>query len=144
MTIRIDRKWKKAEYTISKVYINGRYFGCNALEDTDRGLLQTMQITELQRKKIKGKTAIPRGYYDVRITYSPKYKRNMPLVVDVPAFSGIRLHSLNKPEDSEGCIGFGKNDKVGWISDSKYWTDKICRLIETALKKGEKVTLIVG
>jgi hypothetical protein len=144
MTIRIDRKWKKAEYTISKVYINGRYFGCNALEDTDRGLLQTMQITELQRKKIKGKTAIPRGYYDVRITYSPKYKRNMPLVVDVPAFSGIRLHSLNKPEDSEGCIGFGKNDKVGWISDSKYWTDKICRLIESALNKGEKVTLIVG
>lgn len=144
MTIRIDRKWKKAEYTISKVYINGRYFGCNALEDTDRGLLQTMQITELQRKKIKGKTAIPRGYYDVRITYSPKYKRMMPLVVDVPAFSGIRLHSLNKPEDSEGCIGFGKNDKVGWISDSKYWTDKICRLIETALNKGEKVTLIVG
>ena len=144
MTIRIDRKWKKAEYTISKVYINGRYFGCNALEDTDRGLLQTMQITELQRKKIKGKTAIPRGYYDVRITYSQKYKRDMPLVVDVPAFSGIRLHSLNKPEDSEGCIGFGKNDKVGWISDSKYWTDKICRLIETALNKGEKVTLIVG
>ena len=144
MTIRIDRKWKKAEYTISKVYINGRYFGCNALEDTDRGLLQTMQITELQRRKIKGKTAIPRGYYDVRITYSPKYKRMMPLVVDVPAFSGIRLHSLNKPEDSEGCIGFGKNDKVGWISDSKYWTDKICRLIETALNKGEKVTLIVG
>lgn len=144
MTIRIDRKWKKAEYTISKVYINGRYFGCNALEDTDRGLLQTMQITELQRKKIKGKTAIPRGYYDVRITYSPKYKRMMPLVVDVPAFSGIRLHSLNKPEDSEGCIGFGKNDKVGWISDSRYWTDKIYRLIETALNKGEKVTLIVG
>lgn len=144
MTIRIDRKWKKAEYTISKVYINGRYFGCNALEDTDRGLLQTMQITELQRRKVKGKTAIPRGYYDVRITYSPKYKRMMPLVVDVPAFSGIRLHSLNKPEDSEGCIGFGKNDKVGWISDSRYWTDKICRLIETALNKGEKVTLIVG
>lgn len=144
MTIRIDRKWKKAEYTISRVYINGSYLGCNALEDTDRGLLQSMQITELQRRKVKGKTAIPRGYYDVRITYSPKYKRMMPLVVDVPAFSGIRLHSLNKPEDSEGCIGFGKNDKVGWISDSKYWTDKICRLIETALNKGEKVTLIVG
>lgn len=144
MTIRIDRQWKRAEYTISRVYINGSYFGCNALEDTDRGLLQTMQITELQRRKIKGKTAIPRGYYDVRITYSPKYKRMMPLVVDVPAFSGIRMHPLNKPEDSEGCIGYGKNDKVGWISNSKYWTDKICRLIETALNKGEKVTLIVG
>ena len=106
MTIRIDRQWKKAEYTISKVYINGSYFGCNALEDTDRGLLQTMQLTELQRRKVKGKTAIPRGYYDVRITYSPKYKRNMPLVVDVPGFSGVRLHSGNSAKDTEGCILF--------------------------------------
>lgn len=144
MTIRIDRKWKKAEYTISKVYINGSYLGCNALEDTDRGLLQSMQITELQRRKVKGKTAIPRGYYDIRVTYSPKYKRNMPLVVDVPAFSGVRLHSGNSAKDTEGCILFGKNDKVGWISDSRYWTDKIYRLIDAALKKGEKVTLIVG
>lgn len=144
MTIRIDRQWKKPEYTISKVYINGSYFGCNALEDTDRGLLQTMQLSELQRRKIKGKTAIPRGYYDVRITYSQKYKRDMPLVVDVPGYSGIRLHSGNSAKDTEGCILFGKNDKVGWISDSRYWTDKICKLIEAALKRKEKVTLIVG
>jgi hypothetical protein len=144
MTIRIDRQWKKAEYTISKVYINGRYFGCNALEDTDRGLLQAMQIAEIQKRKIKGKTAIPRGYYDVKVTWSEKYQRNMPLVVDVPGFSGIRLHSGNSAKDTEGCILFGKNDKVGWISDSRYWTDKIYRLINTALAKGEKITLIVG
>lgn len=144
MTIRIDRQWKKAEYTISKVYINGRYYGCNALEDTDRGLLQAMQIAEIQKRKIKGKTAIPRGYYDVKVTWSEKYQRNMPLVVDVPGFSGIRLHSGNSAKDTEGCILFGKNDKVGWISDSRYWTDKIYRLINTALAKGEKITLIVG
>lgn len=144
MVIRIDRQWKKAEYTISRVFINGNYYGCNALEDTDRGLLQAMQITELQRRKIKGKTAIPRGYYDVRITYSQKYKRMMPLVVDVPAFSGIRLHSGNSAKDTEGCILFGKNDKVGWISDSRYWTNKIYNEIERALNRGEKVTLIVG
>lgn len=144
MTIRIDRQWKKAEYTISRVYVNGRYYGCNALEDTDRGLLQAMQIAEIQKRKIKGKTAIPRGYYDVKITWSEKYQRNMPLVVDVPGFSGIRLHSGNSAKDTEGCILFGKNDKVGWISDSRYWTDKIYRLINTALAKGEKITLIVG
>lgn len=144
MTIRIDRQWKKAEYTISKVYINGRYYGCNALEDTDRGLLQAMQIAEIRKRKIKGKTAIPRGYYDVKVTWSEKYQRNMPLVVDVPGFSGIRLHSGNSAKDTEGCILFGKNDKVGWISDSRYWTDKIYRLINTALAKGEKITLIVG
>lgn len=144
MVIRIDRQWKKAEYTISRVFINGNYYGCNALEDTDRGLLQTMQLSELQRKKIKGKTAIPRGYYDVRITYSQKYKKMMPLVVDVPAFSGIRLHSGNSAKDTEGCILFGKNDKVGWISDSRYWTNKIYNEIERALQRKEKVTLIVG
>lgn len=144
MTIRIDRKWKKAEYTISRVYINGRYFGCNSLEDTDRGLLQTMQIAEIQKRKIKGKTAIPRGYYDVKVTWSEKYKRDMPLLIDVPGFSGIRLHSGNSAKDTEGCILFGKNDKVGWISDSRVWTQKIYDKINAALKRGEKITMIVG
>lgn len=144
MTIRIDRKWKKPAYTISRVYVNGKYFGCNALEDTDRGLLQTMPLSEIQRKKVKKETAIPRGYYDIAITYSPKYRKMMPLVVDVPGFSGIRLHSGNSNKDTEGCILFGINDKVGWISQSTAWTRKVVAEIEKALSRKEKVTLIVG
>jgi hypothetical protein len=148
MIIRIDRKWKKPNYTISNVFINGQRFGdgksyCNALEDTDRGLTSYMTVAQITKKKVYGKTAIPKGEYVVTITYSPKFRRNMPLVNNVKGFEGIRLHSLNKPEDSLGCIGFGKNDKVGWISNSRYWTGLVEEKIKTALGRGEPVKLVI-
>lgn len=148
MIIRIDRKWKKPTYTISNVFINGTRFGdgksyCNSLEDTDRGLTSDMTVDQIRKKKVYGKTAIPSGEYIITMTYSHKYKRNMPLVNNVKGFDGIRLHSLNKPEDSLGCIGFGKNDKVGWISDSRYWTGLIEGKIKTALGRGEIVKLVI-
>lgn len=144
MTIKIDRKWKKPGYTISKVYLNGKYFGCNALEDTDRGLKQDMPIKDILAKKKFGETAIPSGYYDITMTYSPKYGKMLPYVNNVPGYTGVRLHSGNSSKDTEGCILFGKNDKVGWVSDSKVWTNKIIAEIDKALKRKEKVTLIVG
>ena len=67
----------------------------------------------------------------------------MPLVNNVKCFDGIRLHPLNKPEDSLGCIGFGKNDKVGWISNSRYWTGLVESKIKTALGRGEIVKLVI-
>lgn len=148
MIIRIDRKWKKPNYTISNVFINGQRFGdgksyCNALEDTDRGLTSDMTAGQIAKKKVYGKTAIPKGEYVVTITYSPKFRRNMPLVNNVKGFEGIRLHPLNKPEDSLGCIGFGKNDNVGWISNSRYWTGLVEEKIKTALGRGEPVKLVI-
>lgn len=148
MIIKIDRKWKKPSYTISNVFVDGKRFGdgktyCNSLEDTDRGLTSDMTVDEIKKKKVYGKTAIPRGEYNVTMTYSSKYKRVMPLVNDVTGFDGIRLHSFNKAEDSLGCIGFGKNDKVGWISNSRYWTGLIEEKIKAALARGEKVKLVI-
>lgn len=149
MIIRVDRKWKKSTYTVSNVYINGQRFSdgknyCNALEDADRGLTDKMTVEQIKAKKIYGKTAIPTGEYDVTITYSPKFKRNMPLVNNVKGFDGIRLHSFNTAEECLGCIGFGKNDKVGWISNSRYWTGLVEEKIKNALGRGEKVKLIIG
>lgn len=148
MEIKIDRKWKKPTYTISNVFVDGKRFGdgktyCNSLEDADRGLTSDMTVDEIKKKKVYGKTAIPRGEYVVTMTYSSKYKRVMPLVNDVKGFDGIRLHSLNKAEESLGCIGFGKNDKVGWISNSRYWTGLIEDKIKAALARGEKVKLVI-
>ena len=61
MLITIDRAWKKDGYTISRLYVNGELFGCNTLEDTDRGLSQDMQLEEIKKKKVYGQTAIPIG-----------------------------------------------------------------------------------
>lgn len=118
MYVLLDRKWKKDTYTIGRVYIDGVFFS-NSMEDKDRGLQQYMSVGEIERLKVYGETAIPRGKYKVTMTYSPKYKRLMPQVMNVKGFSGIRVHSMNTAKDSLGCIGLGKNDKKGRISNSR-------------------------
>ena len=47
---------------------------------------------------------IPVGTYPVSVTFSPRFKRMLPLVVQVPGRSGIRIHRGTKPEHSKGCI----------------------------------------
>ena len=141
MIITIDRKWKKPDYTISKVYVDGEDFHCNCLEDTDRGLHQGMSTKDVQAIKVKGKTAIPRGTYNVVYTYSPRFKKYLPLLENVTGFEGIRVHSGNSAKDTEGCLLFGKNDKVGRISNSKLWTDRIIIKMKEAWGRKEKVTI---
>lgn len=145
----IDRAWKKDTYTISRVFLDGKRFGdgrkyCNCLEDTDRGLTKDMPLAKIKQIKVKGKTAIPSGTYEIVMTYSPRFGKDMPLLVNVPGFDGIRIHSGNDAEDTEGCLLFGVNDRVGWISNSKYWTTMITGIIKAAIKRGEKVTIKVG
>ena len=107
MLITIDRAWKKDGYTISRLYVNGELFGCNALEDADRGLRQDMQLEEIKKKKVYGQTAIPRGSYECVYTYSNRFKKMLPLLKDVPGFDGIRIHSGNSAKDTDGCILVG-------------------------------------
>jgi len=128
MEMVVDRKWKKDTYTIGNVYIDGEFFS-NSIEDKDRGLAQWMDVGEIAKKKVYGETAIPTGKYKVTMTYSPRFKRNMPQIMNVKAYSGVRIHSMNTAKDSLGCIGLGKNDKKGWISNSR----KYCKAFEEKL-----------
>lgn len=148
---KLDRAWCKKGYTISRVFLDGKRFGdgkkyCNSLEDEDRGLTSDMSVDEVLavKNKHKGQTAIPRGRYKVTITYSPRFKKDMPLLNAVKGFTGIRLHPLNNADGSEGCIGFGVNDKLGWISNSKYWTDLVTGIMKSAINRGENVYITVG
>lgn len=66
--------------------------------------------------KVPGKTAIPVGRYPLVITESPKFKRELPLVMNVPGFTGIRIHSGNDEHDTEGCPLTGRklrHDELG-------------------------------
>ena len=75
MKITVDRKWKKEDYTIGRMYINGEFF-CNTLEDTDRGITQTMDKNILRSRKIPNHTAIPSGIYDITLdVVSPKFSK---------------------------------------------------------------------
>ena len=78
-----------------------------------------MSEAEIKHKKVKGQTAIPTGVYPVYITWSPKYKKPMPLIENVKGYSGIRIHSGNTAKDTEGCLLVGKNKEVGKVLESR-------------------------
>lgn len=139
MEVLIKRKWMKPTYTISKVYVDGEDFGCNCLEDTDRGLKKTMTIADIAKVKVKGATAIPTGTYSVIYTYSPKFRKYLPLLEAVRGFEGIRIHSGNTASDTEGCLLMGRNTKVGMVTDSRTWTDKLISKMKEAWDRKEKV-----
>ena len=129
MRIELVRIAFNSTYTIGKLYVDGKYF-CDVLEDVDRGLDSSMTESEILEKKVKGQTAIPTGHYVINITYSPKYKRMMPLLLDVKGFSGIRIHSGNTAKDTEGCLLVGKNKKVGMVLESRDTYQRLFKMME--------------
>ena len=134
MNIILNRIAKKAKYTIGKLYINDKYF-CDTLEDTDRGLTQSMTEQQIGYKKVYGETAIPTGTYRIIISYSNKFKKQMPLLLNVPGFAGIRIHSGNTEKDSLGCILVGKNKSVGKVLESRDTYSKLFSILQEANKK---------
>ena len=134
MNITLNRIAKKSKYTIGKLYINDKYF-CDTLEDTDRGLTQSMTEQQIVSKKVYGETAIPTGTYRIIISYSNKFKKQMPLLLNVPGFAGIRIHSGNTEKDSLGCILVGKNKAVGKVLESRDTYSKLFSVLQEANKK---------
>ena len=142
MELKLIRKYRCSNYCIDKLYINNEYFS-DALEDPDRSLTDSMSLEEIKKIKIKGNTCIPYGTYNITITYSPRFKKNLPLLNNVKGFDGIRIHSGNTPQDTEGCLLPGFNKVKGQVIDSRVTTDKLIVQIQQALNKGEKVTITI-
>ena len=132
MKLKVERLWKKPGYTVGRLYVDGKFF-CNTLEDTVRDLNR--------ERKVPGKTAIPYGEYKVVFNWSPKFGRNLPRLLNVPAFEGILIHPGNTADDSSGCILVGKYTEVGRLTESRYTSDKLNVLVEDAQRKGESITI---
>lgn len=138
MKLILKRIALKPKYTIGKLYIDDNYF-CDTLEDTVRDLNKDGKFDNGE-KKIKGKTAIPYGTYEIKWTYSPRFKKYTPQLMNVPSFEGVRIHSGNSSKDTEGCLLLGENKKVGMVLNSKATIAKFCPIIKDACAKG-KVTI---
>jgi len=136
MHIKAHRNVFTENTTISNVTVNGDFL-CFILEDKDRKL-------EEGGTKVYGKTAIPRGFYEIVMDYSPKYKKNMPHILDVPQFEGIRIHPGNKEDDTEGCLIPGMDYKTDLVSESKVAYEKLLSLMLSAWTAGEKVTIEIS
>jgi hypothetical protein len=141
MELLLERKYIKPEYCIGRLYINGEFF-CNTLEDTIRDLNKngTFDCGEF---KISGHTAIPYGTYEIQVTYSPKFKRELPLLLDVPSFTGIRIHRGNTNEDSSGCILVGENTKKGMVLNSTKYEQELTKLLKNTQSKKEKIIITI-
>lgn len=140
MKIDLHRKYKKDGYTIGNLSINGKSI-CDTLEDTDRELTSDMSEEDIKKRKVFGKTAIPVGEYKVVMTYSNRFKKQMPLLLDVKGFSGIRIHSGNTAEDTEGCILCGKNSEKGKVLNSKVFTELVYQHIRYGINEGVTIKI---
>ena len=86
-------------------------------------------------------TAIPTGRYQITATYSPHFNRTLPLLNNVPGYSGVRIHPGNTAADTDGCILVGENTAKGRVNNSKYWFNLLYAAIDKALKRGESVNI---
>ena len=151
MELILERIAKRKTYTIGRLYIQRRvddeylagtenqYF-CDALEPTWRDY-------EHGGYKVKGRSAIPEGRYAVVISFSPKFKQWLPILLGGPEFNrkwqGIRIHAGNCSEDTEGCILVGKNREVGKVLDSRIWVHRLKQKIVEAKSRGEAVWITI-
>lgn len=131
MKLRVDRIILTDKSTIGKLYIND-VFECFTLEDKVRPL------------KISGITAIPAGIYKVIVTWSPRFKRQLPLLQDVHGFEGVRIHPGNKPQDTEGCLLVGTTNDPNIpdvIYNSKIAFERLFEKLIAAIDQHEEITI---
>ena len=121
---------------LGKFFIDGKYF-CNTLEDPDRHL-------EEGGIKVPKETAIPRGVFKVQLSFSNRFKRVMPEVLDVPGFAGVRLHGGNTEHDTEGCPLLGAVRTGAGVAQCGGVNERLINLIEAAEIRGDDVWLEVS
>ena len=116
-------------FTPGRMYLDNVFF-CHVCEDEDRFL--EGGVTE----KVNDRTAIPRGRYRLTTSFSNRFQRVLPLVLDVPGFSGIRIHGGNRAEDSSGCLLVGKVRTSTGIAQCADTVQRVIDQIEDASELG--------
>jgi len=127
MKLHVKRLHKTNNSTIGELTIDG-IFQCYTLEDVEREI------------KIKSETAIPKGTYKVIINKSNRFKRLLPLLLDVKGFEGIRIHSGNTNHDTEGCILVGETRGKDFVGKSRKAFDKLFE----KMKKAKEITITIS
>lgn len=140
MELLLKRIPSTGNYTEGKLYINGVYF-CDTLEDKDRGLQQHMSLAEIKAVKVYGETCIPYGTYKVELSYSPKFKKTMPAILNVKGFTGVRIHNGVDKNSTLGCIIIGKKWQDGKVTKSR---DTFTKLMQILQQCDKEIILIIN
>ena len=151
MKLLLRRIAKKPLYTIGKLYIDGIYFS-DTIEDTDRGLKQSMSLNDIKKIKVKDKTAIPTGTYEITLKIvSPRFSKKdfykqyanggrLPRLLNTPGFDGVLMHCGNSAEDSSGCLIVGQNKVVGKVINSQQTFKELYKKLSSAT---DKITITI-
>nr|DAI00533.1 MAG TPA: hypothetical protein [Caudoviricetes sp.] len=143
MKITLKRKFIGPSYTIGNLLIDGDFF-CHTIEDKVRELPSNCPQTSIGlsckcKEKVYAQTAIPKGTYKVTMEYSPKFKRVLPLLHNVPHFLGILIHSGTDENSSAGCIIVGMNKVKGKVVESRKTSDALNNI----LSKAKDITITI-
>ena len=135
MNLHLQRTDFDNQCTIGELSINGEFF-CFVLEDPERGLRTGMTMSELIGLKVYGQTAITMGRYEVILSYSERLKKRLPLLLNVPGFEGIRIHSGNSAKDTEGCLLVGriKLPQPDMVGESKIALAQLMTILDKAAR----------
>lgn len=132
MELKLTRRWLTKDSTIGDLTVNGQW-ECFVIEDN----YPTPWV------KTPAKTAIPVGHYEVIVNLSNRFKVDMPLLLNVPQYQGIRIHPGNTSADTEGCLLPGRQRDVDKVLESRLAYDALFTKIKAAIAKGEKVCITI-
>lgn len=138
MRMQLERLQIDKDVTIGALSIDGD-FECWVLEDPVREI-KGRPVSEW---KIKGQTAIPYGTYAVQITRSQRFGVDLPLLIGVQGFDGVRIHAGNTTADTEGCLLVGMDRLSKSLAQSRKALAALMPKIAAGLKHGGVVLEIV-
>lgn len=126
------------DVTIGDLSIGGHHI-CWVCEDPVREI----PGKPVESWKIKGETAIPVGRYKIERTFSSRFQTTMPLLLDVPGFSGIRIHPGNVPKDTEGCLLPGLVRREKGVGESQLAYREILKWLDSIEHQGLEAWITV-
>ncbi len=137
LTLTRDELGDSYTYGVLK-FDSGEVF--QTIEDKDRKL-------ESGGVKVKNETAIPRGTYKIIINHSNRFNKELPLLIDVPQFVGVRIHSGNTSKDTEGCVIVGKSrgtlSGAKAVLNSRAAMSEFMKKLDVAYDAGDHITIEV-
>ncbi|OXE34915.1 MAG: hypothetical protein CGW95_17050 [Phenylobacterium zucineum] len=130
MKMEVNRFMCGAVCTIGELLVDGEH-ECWTLEDVMRP----------GGEKVPGETAIPDGTYKVIVNHSNRFGCDMPLLLEVPGFTGIRIHSGNLATQTEGCLLVGTGHTADSVTNSRLAFNTLFPKIRDAFRRGEEITI---
>lgn len=139
MLLSLKRGDSVGDATLGDLSVDGEHF-CYTCED----IVREKEGVPVKEWKVAGETAIPRGRYQVIINHSQRFKRELPLLLNVQGFTGVRIHPGNTAEDTEGCILVGEKKGDECVLESRTAFGRLMVEIEAALDGGELVHIEIA